>query len=106
MEWVMYLESQADGRPIRAFLKSFDVDAGNDSLTGIVAVTDNLKDALRFANIGSVLECWRLQSRRVPLRPDGEPNRPLTAYTIIPMIADETATRYRLQQVAGVDRSF
>ena len=39
-------------------------------------------DALRFVNPGAALECWRLISTTRPLRPDGKPNRPLSALTV------------------------
>lgn len=39
-------------------------------------------EALRFADVGAALECWRLISTTRPLRPDGKPNRPLSAMTL------------------------
>jgi len=60
------------------YLKSFDVDAHNG--IGSVILTDNKADALRFAHVGDAMEAWKRQSRVVPFRPDGKPNRPLTAY--------------------------
>ena len=39
-------------------------------------------DALKFATPREALEYWRRISRTVPIRPDGKPNRPLTAFTI------------------------
>lgn len=41
-----------------------------------------LAQALRFRSAAEAMMCWRLQSKTVPLRPDGKPNRPLTALTV------------------------
>jgi hypothetical protein len=35
-----------------------------------------------FEDHAAAMEVWTRQSRVRPLRPDGKPNRPLTAYTI------------------------
>ena len=79
---VRFIEG-ADGRstPLDGlWLKSFDPDVGGGR--GHVAGTPKREDALRFANKGEAWEFWRQVSRSVPLRPDGNPNRPLTAFTI------------------------
>lgn len=95
LKWLMYVDSHADGRPVKGFLSAVDVDAGDDVTTGRIAVTLDLDKAIKFRNIDSVLSCWRMPSTRVPLRPDGEPNRPLTALTIVPMVADpESIQKY------------
>jgi hypothetical protein len=44
--------------------------------------TDNLAKAKRFLTFEAAMECWQAQSRVTPLRDDGEPNRPLTAYSV------------------------
>jgi hypothetical protein len=46
---------------------------------GRLRCTQNIAEALHFADAGAALECWR-QSRG--FRPDGKPNRPLTAWTV------------------------
>jgi hypothetical protein len=38
--------------------------------------------ALLFDTVELALETWNRQSRSTPLRPDGQPNRPLTAFTM------------------------
>jgi len=60
------------------YLKSFDVDAHNGR--GSVKLTGNKADALRFADVGEAMAAWKRQSKVVPFRDDGKPNRPLTAY--------------------------
>lgn len=54
-----------------------DANAGR----GAVEFTDDPARALRFPDAGAALRFWRAQSTVVPLRPDGRPNRPLTAFT-------------------------
>ena len=39
--------------------------------------------AMKFDDQMSALELWKTQSKTRPLRDDGLPNRPLTAYTIV-----------------------
>jgi hypothetical protein len=39
-------------------------------------------DARRFPTAGDAMEFWRQQSKRRPYRPDGKPNRPLTAFSV------------------------
>lgn len=50
---------------------------------GYVEFTDSPSEALSFATAGEALTFWKTQSKTVPLRPDGKPNRPMTAYTIV-----------------------
>jgi hypothetical protein len=37
---------------------------------------------MRFETRADALRFWNRQSRIMPLRPDGQPNKPLTALTI------------------------
>lgn len=62
------------------WLRSLDVDA-HDGL-GDVRLTHDREQAARFASIETAWECWTRTSTVRPLRPDGKPNRPLTAYTV------------------------
>jgi hypothetical protein len=66
------------GEPI--WLKMADFDAAEGR--GYIRFTDHQEDAQRFAGVGEAFEMWRKQSTRRPLRPDGKPNRPLTAFSI------------------------
>lgn len=63
-----------------AYLKSYDVNAndgrGADEWTMIKA------EALRFDDFMAAMAAWKTQSTVRPIRPDGRPNRPLTAYTV------------------------
>lgn len=62
------------------YLTAFDPDAFDGR--GYVNASANMRRALRFKSFGDAFECWKMQSDAVPLRDDGEPNRPLTAYTV------------------------
>ena len=68
-----------DGR----WLHSFDPDYHSyEYPTGLATWTDFAVGAKRFATMIDAFEFWRQESKIMPLRPDGEPNRPLTYYTI------------------------
>jgi hypothetical protein len=62
------------------YLVAFDFDAMGGVGYGIF--TDELRLAMRFKTLREAMEFWRTQSTVKPLRPDGQPNRPLTASTI------------------------
>jgi hypothetical protein len=62
------------------YLVSFDFDAMRG--TGYGIFTDKPEHAMRFKTLRDAMEFWRTQSTIKPLRPDGMPNRPLTASTI------------------------
>jgi hypothetical protein len=82
--------------PMR-YLKSFDADA-LDGL-GAIALTDDRSAARQFDSIEAVMACWKTVSTTKPWRPDGKPNRPLTAYTIQPEEVPDAPDP--LQQRAG-----
>lgn len=46
------------------------------------AVFGTLAAARVFADAGAALAYWKRQSTVRPLRPDGKPNRPLSAFTV------------------------
>src|SRR5262245_5811862 len=56
---------------------------------GEAVFTHNIKQAMRFANFDDAFAYWRTIPRSRPRRPDGKPNRPLTAFHM--NIADETS---------------
>jgi len=62
------------------WLVSCDVD-GNDG-HGIIKTTLVSRDARQFETPGQAMEYWRRVSTTHPVRRDGKPNRPLTAYTV------------------------
>ncbi len=52
---------------------------GPDGPWVYLITTDDPAKARRFADAGEALEFWRMS---YGIRPDGKPNRPLTAYTV------------------------
>lgn len=89
MSWVLVchglvgtvVEGERDA-PVGAYLASFDVDA-HDGL-GTCTWTTNLDDALHYPSTIAAIQAWRTVSRVRPRRPDGQPNRPLTAFSVEP----------------------
>lgn len=71
-----YVIVNMDGR----FLKTFDPDALEGR--GLAAFTAKPEEALRYESVARALEAWNTQSTVKPFRPDGKPNKPLTAYTV------------------------
>lgn len=64
------------------YLKSYDAEAHDGR--GSAIFTPHVEEALKFDSAVDALECWRTQSKTRPLRDDGKPNRPLTAFNITP----------------------
>lgn len=69
-------EAEVEGR----YLMYMDFEANNG--TGQMCVTTDPERALGFDTAEEALEFWKTPSRTVPLRDDGRPNRPLTAFTV------------------------
>lgn len=63
------------------YVRNVDFEYNNGQ--GFVDFTDNPAKAMQFTDAGEALSFWRTQSQTVPLRPDGKPNRPLTATTVV-----------------------
>jgi hypothetical protein len=71
----------------KRYLKSFDPDAFFGR--GHIVETRDIRQAKRFVDLGSLFTEWKRQSNIKPLRPDGKPNRPLTAYSMTPEVVKE-----------------
>jgi hypothetical protein len=65
---------------IGKYLKSNDFEALNGR--GLTLFTDDVDQAMKFADKAAAMLYWRTQSKTVPYRHDGKPNRPLTAYHV------------------------
>lgn len=83
-EHVIQIVGLADGRQTGAsgqYVVSFDADANGGY--GDAVLTPQLSDAKRFPSGASAFDYWRTQaSAPNATRPDGQPNRPLTAFTV------------------------
>lgn len=66
------------------YLESYDLEFPNAKVypTGRAEFTEKLSKAMRFDSFREAMDTWKSQSITVPLRPDGKPNRPLTAFTV------------------------
>jgi hypothetical protein len=64
----------------RLWLKGYDPEAMQG--VGRADLTSDPDEAVKFKTAGEAMKLWATQSKLRPLRPDGKPNRPLTAYTV------------------------
>jgi hypothetical protein len=71
-------ETEFDGLYLKAYDPSFH-PPGEPYEGGILEVTSDPAEALQFADAGAALKKWQ---ESYGIRPDGEPNRPLTAWSI------------------------
>lgn len=74
----------ADGRPSPVdgqYVIDCDVDA-REGRGEVIATPDRAK-ATVFRDFTEAVRYWTRQSVIAPFRPDGEPNRPLTAYSVV-----------------------
>jgi hypothetical protein len=62
------------------YLVAFDPEARGGR--GEALFSPDISEAMRFVDGMAAMTAWKMQSRTRPLRPDGKPNRPLTAYTV------------------------
>ena len=70
----------ANGTPCpyaEKFVKAMNFDAHDGR--GHLETTPDIAKAKKFPNFASALRFWKTQSSAKPWRPDGKPNRPLTA---------------------------
>ncbi len=68
--------------PVEQWLTRYDPDEGDDESVGVVDASDDPADALRFPTQAEAWDCYQQVSTRIPMRFDGRPNRPLTAFTV------------------------
>jgi hypothetical protein len=62
------------------YLRSTDFEACNGR--GHITFTPELAQAMKFENKNAALIYYLRKSKTAPMRSDGKPNRPLTAYHI------------------------
>jgi len=80
---VIRIMGLADGRPCPAageFIASMDFEAHGGR--GDLVTTPHLANAKHFKDMGEAFNFWRASPANKPTREDGQPNRPLTAYTV------------------------
>lgn len=74
-------DGSTDGLPVGSYLSSYDAD-GNEGW-GEAVWTDDPAEAIVFATATDARACWAEQSSLRPMRPDGELNRPLIAFSVV-----------------------
>ena len=74
--------SLADGQWVKEYNPSTDGTDPAGQAIGCLLVTTSDPTQARLYGMSEVLEVWRRVDSRNPVRPDGKPNRPLTAYTV------------------------
>lgn len=62
------------------YVKRYDPNARGGR--GAVEGTHDPRKAMQFEDGGKAFAFWRQTSTVLPKRPDGRPNRPLTAFTV------------------------
>jgi hypothetical protein len=80
IEWLSGTVVESSGVAEGTYVQEYDPDAFSGM--GELTATHDLQKAKRFASAGEAMEFYRQQSKSHPLRNDGKPNRPLTAYTV------------------------
>ena len=84
VEYVILLHGLVDGSPSaydETYLTRFDflTTAADEA---ILESTPDISKARRFPDMLTAMQAWRVVDPRAPLRADGKPNRPLTAFSV------------------------
>jgi hypothetical protein len=74
------VRSLEEASPLGQYVKTYDPDAAEGQ--GFATGTANIREALHFTDTAAALAFWRQPSKVAPTRPDGRPNRPLTAFSV------------------------
>ena len=74
--------SLADGEWVKEYNPSRDGTDPAGQAIGCLLVTTSDPAQARLYGMAEVLDVWNRVDARNPTRPDGKPNRPLTAYTV------------------------
>jgi len=77
---VALAQRMLQGKPPGKYLEWSDPDA--DGGNGAERWTGDVSKAMRFDTFEAAHACWTAQSKKFPTRPDGRPNRPMTAYSV------------------------
>jgi hypothetical protein len=79
----------------RRYLETANIEAYDGR--GTATWTEDPAEAIRFASQAAAIEFWRRQSSVRPLRDDGQPNRPLTAFTVSVEPIEEACTHFDIR---------
>lgn len=75
------IDTNKEKEPVGLFLKSYDPNAHQGR--GFAEWTSDKSEAMQFERPEYAMRFWRQTSTVMPRRADGQPNRPLTAFTVI-----------------------
>lgn len=75
------------GGPVGEYLATFDPEAGDGG--GEATFTPEIAAALHFPDVAAAYRFYGTRPICRPTRPDGKPNRPLTAFTMEFVQVDE-----------------
>lgn len=89
VETVQGVPTEHDGRWLQRYVPPKQLASGEFE-GGILQSTPDLLQAMLFSDAAAALATWRLQNG---LRPDGLPNRPLTAWTCEILTLEDAARR-------------
>jgi hypothetical protein len=84
---------------VRGWLQDFDIEAADGR--GTVKLTPVRAHAKVFPEARAALEAWNAIPRARPTRPDGMPNRPLSAFTFEIMGVDAASMLATYQHGGG-----
>ena len=73
----------ADGRPYPNFDGKYIAEVGDIDNINTWLLTNNIAEAKVFEDHITAIAFYKWQSSLTPMRPDGKPNRPLTAFTVV-----------------------
>jgi hypothetical protein len=68
------------GYEVGAWLERFDAEFGGGR--GWARWTRDPRKAAQYPNLAAAHAAWTTVPKCAPVRPDGKPNRPLTAFTV------------------------
>jgi hypothetical protein len=84
MPYIIQILGLASGEPssgVGQWVHRYDPDAQDGR--GELFTSSSVQDAQRFPTTAAVIAFYQQQSKHHPWRGDGEPNKPLTAYTVM-----------------------
>lgn len=71
-----------DGMYLMEYDPGRDGTLGGQPITAHILCTQDKRKAMKFESLVELTETWKMTDPRNPVRYDGRPNRPLTAFTI------------------------
>lgn len=92
MSTVLRIVCLANGAPsVESGRYIVRADVNSHGGRGWLVTTTDPSKARRFSDQPAAIEYWQRQSTKLPVRMDGQPNRPLTAFTVEVLPVDDVA---------------